>query len=101
MNVTSLQSSFDANSVNCSRISSKRSRLKSDEVHLVDGDDEVRDAEQRHEQAVAPRLLDHAVAGVDQQRGEVGVRRAGDHVARVLDVPGLSAMMKLRLGVEK
>jgi len=47
----------------------------------------VLDAEQRAEERVAPRLLEHAVAGVDQDDREVAVRRAGRHVARVLHVP--------------
>ena len=34
------------------------------------------------------RLLEHAVAGVDQHHRDVRGRRAGDHVARVADVPG-------------
>jgi hypothetical protein len=37
---------------------------------------------------VAARLLDHALAGVDEHDGQVGGRGAGDHVARVLDVAG-------------
>ena len=73
-------------SVNSSRISSKRVLVVVDEVHLVDADDEVRHAEQRHQQAVAAGLLDDAVAGVDEHDRQVGGRRAGDHVARVLDV---------------
>ena len=59
-----------------------------DEVHLVDAQHEVRDAEQRGQERVAPRLLEHALAGVDEDEREVGGRRAGDHVARVLDVAG-------------
>ena len=59
-----------------------------DEVHLVDADDEVRHAEQRHQQAVAAGLLDDAVAGVDEHDRQVGRRRAGDRVARVLHVAG-------------
>ena len=39
-------------------ISSKRSSVVVDEVHLVDGDDEVRDAEQRRDEARGARLLD-------------------------------------------
>ena len=38
--------------------------------------------------ACRSRLLDDAVAGVDQHDREVGGRRAGDHVARVADVAG-------------
>ena len=59
-----------------------------DEVHLVDAQHEVRHAEQRREERVAPRLLDDALARVDEDQREVGGRRAGDHVARVLHVAG-------------
>ena len=37
---------------------------------------------------MARGLLDHALAGVDEDQREVGGRRARDHVARVLHVPG-------------
>ena len=57
-----------------------------DEVHLVDGDDEVRDAQQRGDEGVALGLLEHALARVDEDHREVGGRGAGDHVARVLHV---------------
>ncbi len=59
-----------------------------DEVHLVDAEHEVRHAEQRREERVATRLLEDAVAGVDEDQREVRGRRAGDHVARVLNVAG-------------
>ena len=36
--------------------------------------------------ACLPRLLEQAVAGVDQHDRQLGGRRAGHHVARVLDV---------------
>ena len=88
MNVTSRRSRRAANSVNSSRIASKRAAVVVDEVHLVDADDEVRHAEQRHQQAVAAGLLDDAVAGVDEHDRQVGGRRAGDRVARVLHVAG-------------
>ena len=55
-----------------------------DQVELVDGHDDVADAEQRHQVAVAPGLGEHALAGVDEDDGEVGGRGAGDHVAGVL-----------------
>ncbi len=58
-----------------------------DEIHLVDRHHHVRHAEQGGEQQMAPRLIDDAVTGVDQHDGELGVRHAGDHVARVLHVP--------------
>ena len=38
--------------------------------------------------AVPPRLLDDALARVEQDHGDVRGRGAGDHVARVLHVPG-------------
>ena len=55
-----------------------------DEVHLVDRDDDVLDAEQRHEEAVPAGLREHALAGVDEDHGDVGGRGAGHHVAGVL-----------------
>jgi hypothetical protein len=42
----------------------------------------------RRDVGVAARLLDHALARVEQDDRDVGGRGAGDHVARVLDVPG-------------
>ena len=59
-----------------------------DEVHLVDAEHEVLHLQQRRDHRVAARLLEHALAGVDEHEREVGGRRAGDHVARVLHVPG-------------
>ena len=59
-----------------------------DEVHLVHGDDDVRDREDRGDVGVAARLLDHALARVEQDHRDVRGRGAGDHVARVLHVPG-------------
>ena len=63
-------------------------RREVDEVHLVHGDDDVRDREDRRDVGVAPRLLDDALARVEQDHRDVRRRRAGDHVARVLHVPG-------------
>ena len=57
-----------------------------DQVHLVDAHEQVRDAEQRREEGMPARLLEHTVAGVDQDQRDVGGGRTGDHVARVLDV---------------
>ena len=59
-----------------------------DEVHLVDRQHHVADAEQRHEEAVPPGLGEHPLAGVDQDHREVRGGRAGDHVAGVLLVAG-------------
>jgi hypothetical protein len=58
-----------------------------DEVHLVHADHDVADTEQLRDRRVAARLLGHPVARVDEDQREVGRRRAGDHVARVLRVP--------------
>ncbi len=55
-----------------------------DEVHLVDRDDDPLDPEQVHQVAVAAGLGEHALAGVDEDHGDVGGRGAGDHVAGVL-----------------
>ena len=57
-----------------------------DEVHLVDGDDEVLDAQQVGDEGVALGLFDDALARIDEDDGEVGGGGAGDHVAGVLDV---------------
>ena len=59
-----------------------------DEVHLVDAHDDVRDAQQRREERVAPALLGDALAGVEQDQRDVGRRGPGHHVPGVLDVPG-------------
>ena len=59
-----------------------------DEVDLVDRDDDVRHPQQRRDGEVAAGLLEHALAGVDEEHDDVGGRAAGDRVARVLHVPG-------------
>ena len=86
MNVRSSISSLPANSVNSAQISSKRLFVVVDEVHLVDAQHEVANLEQRRDHRVAPRLLEHTLARVDEHEREVGGRRAGHHVARVLHV---------------
>ena len=48
----------------------------------------MRDAEDRRDVRVPARLLDDALARVEEDDREVGRRGARDHVARVLDVPG-------------
>ena len=55
-------------------------------VHLVDGDENVRDAEQRRDETVPPGLREHAFPSVDQYDRELRGRRARHHVARVLHV---------------
>ena len=59
-----------------------------DEIHLVDRQHHMTDAQQPCHCRVPARLLDHAVACVDQHDCHLGGRGAGDHVARVLLVPG-------------
>jgi hypothetical protein len=55
-----------------------------DEVHLVDRDDDVADAEQRDDVGVPSRLHLHAARRVHEDHGQVRGRGAGRHVARVL-----------------
>ena len=56
------------------------------QVDLVHRDDDVRHPQQRGHAQVPPGLLEHAVAGVDEQDDGVGGGRAGDRVAGVLHV---------------
>ena len=88
MQVRSCTSRRSANPANSSRISSKRLLAVADEVHLVDAEHEVADAEQRGDRGVPARLLGGAVAGVDEEQDEVGGRAARHHVAGVLGVAG-------------
>ena len=55
-------------------------------VHLVYGDDEVLDAEQRGDESVAAGLCQHAVARVDEHDRQIGAGRAGRHVPGILFV---------------
>ena len=84
----SATSSRAAQSVVGRRSRRRRSSSIVDQVHLVDADDDVRDAQQRGDVGVAPGLLDDALARVDEDDRQVGGRGAGDHVARVLHVAG-------------
>ena len=59
-----------------------------DEIHLVDGEDDALHADEIEDGGVAAGLRLDAVAGVDEHDGDVGVRGAGRHVARVLLVAG-------------
>ena len=61
---------------------------KADEVHFVDGGDDVLHAEQVGDVGVAARLAQHAFGRVHQHDGGVGGGSAGGHVARVLLVAG-------------
>ena len=58
-----------------------------DFVHLVDREHDALDADEIADRGVAAGLALDAVAGIDQQDGDIGVGRAGRHVARVLLVP--------------
>ena len=55
-----------------------------DEVHLVHAHHHVRDLQQRGDHRVPARLLDHALARVDQDQRDLRRGRARDHVACVL-----------------
>ena len=55
-----------------------------DQVHLVDGYDDVLDPQQRHDEAVPARLLQHAVARVDQDHRQIAGAGASGHVPGVL-----------------
>ena len=58
------------------------------QVHLVDRQHEVVDAEQPRDAGMPLRLRPDAIARVNQQNGDVSRGGAGRHVARVLLVPG-------------
>src|SRR5690349_23873000 len=49
-------------------------------VHLVDGDDDVLDAQERDYEAVPASLRQHPLAGVDQHDGQVDGRGTGGHI---------------------
>ena len=59
-----------------------------DEVHLVHGQHDVRDPQQRGDGGVPLGLLDDAGTRVDQDDRDIGGRRPGDGVAGVLHVAG-------------
>ena len=86
MTVRSGTLSFEANAANSLRISSYTVLCVVDEIHLVHRHDEVRNPQQRDDEGVAPALLEHPLAGVHEDDGQVRSRRAGDHVPGVLDV---------------
>ena len=55
-----------------------------DQVDLVHRQHDMADAEQGDDGGMPARLLDQALARIDQQDGELGIGGAGRHVARVL-----------------
>ncbi len=68
------------------------------EVHLVDGHNDVLDAQQRGDEAVATGLGLHAVTGVDQDDRQVTGGGTGGHVAGVLLMAGGVGDDELALG---
>jgi hypothetical protein len=66
----------------------ERAAVPRHQVHLVDDEHHVRHPQQSRDGGVAAALLGHAVPDVHEHDGDVGGRRAGDHVPRVLDVAG-------------
>ena len=87
MKVRSVTSSRLAKAVNSSRMAVEDLLVVVDQVHLVDAHQEVGHPQERCQEGVAAGLLDDALAGVDQDHGQVGGRVPGDHVAGVLHVP--------------
>ena len=61
---------------------------EADQIHFIDGGDDVLHAEQAGDEGVAARLAQNALGGVHQHHGGVGGGSAGGHVARVLLVAG-------------
>ena len=59
-----------------------------DEVHLVDEDRNLTDAEHRQHEAVPARVLLDAFLRVDDEQRGFGPRGASDHVLQELDVSG-------------
>jgi len=55
-----------------------------DQVHLVDRQDDMADADQGDQVAVSPRLGEEPLAGIDQDDRHLGGGCAGDHVAGIL-----------------
>ena len=79
------------------RSSSKRASVEVDQVHLVDRQHDVADAEQRGDEGVAARLGEHALARIDQQRSARSAVEAPVAMLRVYcSWPGVSATMNLR-----
>ena len=71
MNVRSCTSSLAAKSRELGLDALEHGLVVVDEVHLVDAQHEVRHAEQRREERVPARLLEDAVARVDEDQREV------------------------------
>ena len=76
----------------------ERALVVIDQVHLVHRQHEAADSDQLGEIGMAPGLGQHALARVDQQHRQVGGRRAGHHVARILLVARRVGDDELALG---
>ena len=61
--------------------------VETDEVHLIDRQDNMMDTEEGDEERVAACLGDDTRASVHEDDGKVGRRAAGNHVAGILLVP--------------
>ena len=96
--MTSWTSRRAAKAWNSSRIASKRVLIPTDQVHLVDGEHDVLDAEQRRQERVPAGLLHQTVPGIDEHDRQLCGRRAGHHVAGVLNVAGGVGDDELALG---
>ena len=60
--------------------------VKIDQVHFVDGNDHVTNAQQRHDEAVSLGLSHHAMSGVNKDDGEIRGAGSRGHIASVLFV---------------
>ena len=88
MQTTSLTPSSAAKLRNSASIAAKVVLRPADQIHLVDGDDQVAHAQRGDDQAVTPGLPRQPGLRIDQDQREIGGRGAGRHVARVLLVAG-------------
>ena len=59
-----------------------------DKIHLVDGKNDLAHAHEIENGCMPARLRFYPMAGIDEQNGEIGMARAGGHVAGVLLVAG-------------
>ena len=66
----------------------EHSLVEAHQIHLVHGEHDVAHAQHRHNEGMAARLREDALARVDQNNGEFGGGGAGGHVARILLMAG-------------
>ena len=60
---------------------------KIDQVHLVDGNDHVSDAQHGGDDRMPACLLEHTLTCIDQNDDGISMTGSGDHVPGVLDMP--------------